>query len=127
MTLLAKFQVIWLVRWVHKDFLVPTGTPESSFEKSGFYQNEAKKAGEMILHESLHKNLQRSSNKAYVRSCKELCHQTAARDVMDAAARSNKVTLMPNVFSRNFQETGLFLLKCSYFQIMWLLLEVSWF
>ena len=47
------------------------------------------------MHESLHKNLQRSSNKAYVRSRKELCHQIAARDVMDAAARSNKVTLMP--------------------------------
>ena len=95
MTLLAKFQAIWLIRWVHKDFLVPISTPESCFEKSGFYQNEAKKAGETIMHESLHKNPQRSSNKAYVRSCKELCHQIATRDVMDAAARSNKATSMP--------------------------------
>ena len=95
MTLLAKFQAIWLARWVHKDFLVPTSTPESCFEKSGFYQNAAKKAGETIMHESLHKNPQRSSNKAYARSCIELCHQITARDVMDAAARSNKVTLMP--------------------------------
>ena len=95
MTLLAKFQVIWLARWVHKDFLVPASTPESCFEKSGFYQYEAKKAGETIMHESLHKNLQRSSNKAYARSCKELCHQIAAQDVMDAVARSSKVTLIP--------------------------------
>ena len=72
-------------------FLVPTSTPESCFEKSGFYQNEAEKAGETIMH----KNPQRSSNKAYARSCKELCHQIAARDVMDAAARSSKVTLIP--------------------------------
>ena len=47
------------------------------------------------MHESLHKNPQRSSNKAYARSCKELCHQIAARDVMDAAASSSKVTLIP--------------------------------
>ena len=57
------------------------------------------------MHESLHKNPQRSSNKAYVQSFKELCHQIAARDVMDATARSNKVTLMPYClfpqFSRN--------------------------
>ena len=95
MTLLAKFQAIWLARWVHKDFLVPTSTLESCFEKSGFYQNETKKAGEAIMHESLHKNPQRSGNKAYARSCKELCHQITSRDVMDAAARSSKVTLIP--------------------------------
>lgn len=28
--------------WVHRDFLVLTSTAESLFEKSGFYQNEAK-------------------------------------------------------------------------------------
>ena len=95
MTLLAKFQAIRLARWVHKDFLVPTSTRESCFEKSGFNQNEAKKAGETIIHESLHKNPQRSSNKAYERSCKETCYQIASRDVMDAAARSSKVTLIP--------------------------------
>ena len=57
------------------------------------------------MHESLHKNPQRSSNKAYAWSCKELCHQIIARDVMDAAARSSKVTLSPQClfpqFSRN--------------------------
>ena len=62
------------------------------------------------MHESLHKNSQRSSNKAYARSCKELCHQIAARDVMGAAARSSKVTLIPLClfpqFSRN--RTGSF-------------------
>ena len=47
------------------------------------------------MHESLHKNPQRSSNKAYARSCKELYHQKAARDVMDAAARSSEFTLIP--------------------------------
>ena len=94
-TLLAKFQAIWLARWVHKDFLVPTSTPESCFEKSGFYQNETKKAGETIMHECLHKNQQRSSKKAYARSCKELFHQLAARDVMDAAARPSEFTLIP--------------------------------
>ena len=45
-------------------FFSPTSTLESCFEKSGFYQNEAKKAGDTIMHESLHKNPQRSSNKA---------------------------------------------------------------
>ena len=59
------------------------------------FRNEAKKARETIMHESLHKNPQRSSNKAYARSCKELCHQITARDVMDAAAGSSKVTLIP--------------------------------
>ena len=37
MTLCTKFQAISLTRWVHKDFLVRTSTPESCFEKSGFY------------------------------------------------------------------------------------------
>ena len=57
------------------------------------------------MRESLHKYPQRSSNKAHARFCKELCHQIAARDVMDAAARSSKVTLIPYFlfpqFSRN--------------------------
>ena len=53
------------------------------------------------MHESLHKNPQRSSNKAYARSCKELCHQITARDV-DAAARSSKVTLIPYCLFRQF-------------------------
>ena len=47
------------------------------------------------MHESLHKNPQRSSNKAYARSYKELCHQIAARYVMDAAASSREFTLIP--------------------------------
>ena len=46
------------------------------------------------MHESVNQNLQMSSNKAYARSCKELCKQIAARDVMDAAARSSAFTLI---------------------------------
>ena len=89
---------------VSSDLVGPLGTqrifsthqyPRILFREIRLLSNEAKKAGVMIMHESLHKNLQRSSNKAYARSCKELYHQTAARDVMDAAARSRKVTLIP--------------------------------
>ena len=60
-----------------------------------FIKMKQNKAGKTIMRESLHKNPQRSSNKAYARSCKELCHQIAARDVMDAAARSSEFTLIP--------------------------------
>ena len=41
-TLHAKFQAIGLGCWVYKDFLVPSSTPESCFEKSGFCQEETK-------------------------------------------------------------------------------------
>ena len=80
--------MIWLACWLHKDFLVRTSTLESCFKKSDFYQKEAKNARKTIMRESVSKDPQRSSNKAYARSCKELCQQIAGWDVMDAVSRS---------------------------------------
>ena len=47
------------------------------------------------MHEGVNKKPQRSSNKASIRACKELCQRIAAQDVMDAAARSSEFTLIP--------------------------------
>ena len=74
-----------------KDFLVPTSSPESRFQTSGFNQNEVKYAGNTAVHESANKICRCQVIKLRRGPAKELPQKIVACDVTNVAARSSKL------------------------------------